>query len=74
MAVVEYCDNVNCRLNSKFRCKAPEVEFDAYANCVTSVYEEYDSAAPPENEDMSAPGERSRDVDGESDDKWLKYI
>lgn len=74
MAQIEYCDNVNCILNHRHTCTAPEVDFDHTGSCITARYEGGDT---PRKRGESAPADtenRPRSESRNDGDKWLKYI
>ncbi|MFC1477517.1 hypothetical protein ACFL6L_03515 [candidate division KSB1 bacterium] len=74
MAVVEYCDNVNCAFNKKFRCTAADVDFDDDATCLTASYNDETGPHKEKSSDSGEPGTDRPAVDRQSKDKWLKYI
>jgi hypothetical protein len=69
--IVEYCDNVNCRLNNEFRCESDIVSFDRNAQCLTADYEEEENTH--QEEQKTSPEKPPAEESGKNND-WIKYI
>jgi len=74
MGLVEYCDNVNCLFNRKFRCTAEEVVFDEYGACSTARYNDTGDAPDEPGVDSSESSGHDGHIQHMQDDKWIKYI
>ena len=84
MAIIEYCDNINCVFNKSYSCCAQTVDFDENACCITVRYDEEE--IPPESSENRSPSTRGEkeepseppDTDSISPEKqksdWIKYI
>ena len=85
MPTVEYCDNINCRLNRKRSCTSIDIEFDENGICATANYDEDPKRKAPYSGRQGDSGAGAGAQDGneitehdipslDKDNSWVKYI
>ena len=74
MGIIEYCDNINCLNNKKYKCVEQDVDFDENANCISTRYEGNEPGFGTVSHRDTPAEKKQPKITGESKNKWLKYI
>lgn len=85
MPTVEYCDNINCRLNRERSCTSIDIEFDENGICATANYDEAPKRKGTRSGRQGGSGADPAAQDGneitehnipstDKDNNWVKYI